>query len=259
MLDGRITDELGVKSKLTREFLIKTLPDTLDYKAVDALIDKLGEATEARLTFMGVDGTVWGDTERDGKSLREMDNHRNRPEVQDALSSGSSIADRYSTTIESSLRYYALLVFRQSEAIGIYRAALPMREVNAAIARFDHAVVLTSGVGLVGVILLSIVAAGRTAKPIQELVQTTKALSEGDVTARVHTSTSGELAQLCRHFNHMAHRVEAESGNATDSCGDVDSERRGGRSYCWAGTGSGRLHHQTLQPQRSCPAGSSHT
>jgi hypothetical protein len=51
-----------------------------------------------------------------------MDNRRNRLDVQDALSSGSSIADRYSTTIETSLRYYALLVFRQSEVIGIYRA-----------------------------------------------------------------------------------------------------------------------------------------
>ena len=210
MLDGRITEELRVQADLTREFLIETLPDTLDYKAVDALIDKLGEATEARLTFSGVDGIVWGDTERDGISLRDMDNHLNRPEVRDALSSGSGVADRYSTTIETSLRYYALAVFRQSEAIGICRAALPMREVNAAIARFTRVVVLTSGTGLVGVILLSIVTAGRTAKPIQELVQTAKAISEGDVTARVRTSTSGELAQLSRHFNQMAHRVEAQ-------------------------------------------------
>ena len=121
MLDKRITDELRVQANLTREFLIKTLPETLDYNTVDELVDKLGEATTARLTFIGVDGIVWGDTERDGISLREMDNHLNRPEVQDALSSGSGVADRYSITIETSLRYYALLVLRQSKMIGFCR------------------------------------------------------------------------------------------------------------------------------------------
>lgn len=223
MLDGRITDELRVQANLTREFLIKTLPETFDYNTVDGLVDKLGEAAAARLTFIGVDGIVWGDTERDGISLREMDNHLNRPEIQDALSRGSGVADRYSTTIETSLRYYALPVSRQSKIIGFCRAALPMRQVNAAIARFTHVVVLTSGAGIIAVILLSIVTAGRTAKPIQELVQTAKAISEGDVTARVGTSTSGELAQLYRHFNQMAHRVEAQINEISQDRNRLDA------------------------------------
>lgn len=225
MLDDRITDELRVQAYLTREFLIKTLPETLDFKSVDALVDKLGEATAARtrITFIGIDGTVWGDTERDGISLREMDNHLNRPEVQDALTSGSGVADRFSTTIETSLRYYAVPVFRGTEVIGICRAALPMREVNAAIGRFTHAVVLACGAGLIAVILLSIATSGRTAKPIQELVQTAKAISDGDVTARVGTSTSGELAQLCRHFNQMAHRVEAQINEISQDRNRLDA------------------------------------
>ena len=223
MLDRRITDELRVQANLTRELLIKTLPEILDYNTVDGLLDKLGEATAARLTFIGVDGIVWGDTERDGLSLREMDNHLKRPEVQLALSHGSGVADRYSTTIDTSLRYYALPVFRQTENIGICRVALPMRDVNAAIARFTHVVVLTSGAGIIAVILLSIVTAGRTVKPIQELVQTAKAISEGDVTARVGTSTSSELAQLYRHFNHMANRVETQINEISQDRNRLDA------------------------------------
>ena len=82
---------------------------------------------------------------------------------------------------------------------------------------------MTSGTGLVGVILLSIVTAGRTAKPIRELVQTAKAISEGDVTARVRTSTSGELAQLSRHFNQMAHRVEAQINEISQDRNRLDA------------------------------------
>ena len=223
MLDKRITGELRVQASLTRESLIKTLPETPDYNTIDALVDKLGEAAAARLTFIGVDGIVWGDTERGGISLRKMDNHLIRPEVQDALTSGSGVADRYSTTIETSLRYYALPVFRRSKLIGFCRVAMPMREVNAATARFTRVVVLTCGAGLIAVIILSIVTAARTAKPIHELMRAAKAISEGDVTARVGTSTSGELAQLYRHFNQMAHRVEVQINEISQDRNRLDT------------------------------------
>ena len=66
-LSDRITDELTVQATLTREFLLETLPDTLSYDVVDGFIDRLGKDSTARLTFIGRDGIVWGDTERDGQ------------------------------------------------------------------------------------------------------------------------------------------------------------------------------------------------
>ena len=87
-LSERITTELTVQANLVGEFLLETLPDTLSYEVVDGFIDRLGADSTARLTFIGRDGTVWGDTERDGRHLRAMDNHRNRPEVQGALAEG---------------------------------------------------------------------------------------------------------------------------------------------------------------------------
>ena len=210
MLDTRITNELGVQGNLTRQFLIKTLPDTLDYDTIDALVDDLGTTTTVRLTFIGPDGIVWGDTERHGENLRQMDNHQNRPEVQDALLRGSGIIDRYSDTVKSHLRYFALPVFRQGEIVGICRVALPMKEVSLAIVRLRRVLWLTSGIGLVGAILLSIGIAGRIAKPIRELTQTTQAIAAGEIASRVSVSTSDELGQLSRHFNQMAHRIDRQ-------------------------------------------------
>ena len=83
-LSERITAELIVQANLVRESLLETLPDTLSHEVVDDFIDRLGADSTARLTFIGRDGIVWGDTERDGQHLRDMDNHRNRPEVQGA-------------------------------------------------------------------------------------------------------------------------------------------------------------------------------
>ena len=71
-LSERITDELMVQANLTREFLLEVLPDTFSYDIVDSFVDRLGTASNVRLTFIGCDGIVWGDTERDGLHLREM-------------------------------------------------------------------------------------------------------------------------------------------------------------------------------------------
>ena len=83
---------------------------------MDSFVDRLGADSTARLTFIGCDGIVWGDTERDGQHLRDMDNHRNRPEIQEALAGGIGTIDRYSHTVMTTLRYLALPLQRRFSA-----------------------------------------------------------------------------------------------------------------------------------------------
>ena len=140
-MSHRITSELEIQAALTREFLIEKLPatDNFTYEAIDPLVNRLGETGKARVTFIDLEGVVWGDTERDGQALREMDNHLKRPEVQDALQFGKGIRDRYSDTTQTEFRYYAMPIYRDastqaspneaSTLIGICRVALPMEAV----------------------------------------------------------------------------------------------------------------------------------
>ena len=210
MLNEQITSELKVQVHLVRDFLFRTLPDTFSYETVDALVDGLNIASDARLTFIGPTGIVWGDTERDGKNLERMDNHRNRPEVLAALSDGRGIADRYSTTVETTLRYFALPMFRQDKVIGVCRVALPMKKVDLIIGRLKQTLLLASGGGLIVAIFLTLTTAGTIMKPIQNLTRATKSLADGKITSRVPVSSSGELDELSRHFNQMADRIQAQ-------------------------------------------------
>ena len=211
-LSGRITDELTVQANLTREFLVEKLPDAFSYDVVDGFVDRLGtaSASRARLTFIGVDGIVWGDTERDGHHLRDMDNHRNRPEVQEALTGRIGTIDRYSDTVMTTLRYLALPVVRDDEIIGICRVALPMMEIDTAISRLRWLLLLAISAGLVFAILFSIITTNVTTKPIRDLTQATKSLAVGELNSRVSVAASGELGELSNHFNQMANRIETQ-------------------------------------------------
>ena len=177
-LSDRITDELKGQANLTREFLLETLPDTLSYEVVDSFIDRLGADSTARLTFIGCDGIVWGDTERDGQHLRDMDNHLHRPEVQEALAGKIGTIDRYSDTVMTTLRYLALPVVRDGEMIGICRVALPMMEIDTAISRLRWLLLLAISAGLVFAILFSIITTNVTTKPIRDLTQATKIIGD---------------------------------------------------------------------------------
>lgn len=221
-MSSRITSELEVQATLTREFLIEELPakDNFTYDLIDPLVDRLGKVNNARVTFIDLDGVVWGDTERDGQALRAMDNHLTRPEVQDVIKKGSGIRDRYSNTTQTEFRYFALPIYRNVGAeiapneegtlIGICRVALPMEAVNTAIGNLRRMALIASVAGLILTIVFSVFSTGAITKPIQKLTQMTQSLAAGNINSRVPVDSRNELGQLSQNFNLMADRIQEQ-------------------------------------------------
>ena len=221
-MSNHISSELEVQAVLIREFLIDKLPtkDNFTYDAIDPLVDRLGRTNNARVTFIDLDGVVWGDTERDGQALRAMDNHLTRPEVQDAIKKGSGIRDRYSDTTQTEFRYFALPIHRNASTsistngaeslIGICRVALPMEAVNTAIGDLRRMALIASGAGLILAIVFSIFSTGAITKPIAKLTQMTQSLAAGNIKSRVPVDSRNELGQLSQNFNLMADRVQEQ-------------------------------------------------
>ena len=221
-MSKRITSELEIQAALTTELFIEKLPaeDKFSYDAIDPLVDRLGRTEKARLTFIGTDGTVWGDTERDGQALRAMDNHLQRPEVQEALKDGTGIRDRYSDTTQTEFRYFAMSIYRNAGTedspngertlIGICRVALPMEAVNTAIGNLRQVVLIASVAGLIFAIVFSVLSTGAIIKPIEKLTQMTQSLAAGNISSRVPIDSRNELGQLSQNFNLMADRVQEQ-------------------------------------------------
>ena len=77
---------------------------------------------------------ILGDSELDAFSVSEMENHANRPECVIAREEGGiGFARRYSTIKTDML--YAAATFERSGGGGIIRVAMPLAEVNEALAQ----------------------------------------------------------------------------------------------------------------------------
>jgi two-component system phosphate regulon sensor histidine kinase PhoR len=95
---NRIREGVARQLALSRSYL-KDAPfkDVSSYD-VDTIADTIGDDLGLRATIIGLDGTVYGDSELEGEALRRVENHLMRPEVQQALRSGTGESRRFSTT-----------------------------------------------------------------------------------------------------------------------------------------------------------------
>jgi two-component system phosphate regulon sensor histidine kinase PhoR len=185
----------GVRPLLVSDEGVETL-DTLARRWADLL--------EARVTIIGADGTVLGESHED---RTQMDNHWHRPEVQKSLAVGQGSSIRFSQTVGFEMMYAAVPVKAAGEVVGIVRVALPLREIEASVGRLSRTI-LTAGLLVAFLaVLMALFIAERTARPVRRLTQVAERLAEGDLSARLFPTTRDEMGQLTLAFNHMADQL----------------------------------------------------
>jgi len=124
--------ELYRHARTARE-LIQSHPEASTIEAVDALADRLGSATSARVTVIAQDGSVLGDSELSPTQIQKVENHGLRLEVLEALSSGRGSAKRHSATLGTDMVYVAL-PYPLDDGRGVVRMAMPLTDLDRAIA-----------------------------------------------------------------------------------------------------------------------------
>jgi len=171
---------------------------------LDALARRYADLLDARVTFIGADGVVLGESHED---RTQMDNHLLRPEVQQALAKGQGHSIRFSQTAGYDMMYVAVPVTAGKQALGIVRVALPLRQVEAHVARLRWAVVSAALLAALGATLLALFIAERTARPVCQLTEVARRMTEGDLSARLLPTTWDEVGTLTRAFNQMSDRL----------------------------------------------------
>jgi two-component system, OmpR family, phosphate regulon sensor histidine kinase PhoR len=175
----------------------------------DATLAELARSMDLRITVIDSTGRVLYDSSVPRNQLGRLDNHLNRPEIQQAHLRSIGRADRHSATLDADLLYYARALHMGSGELhgGYVRAAVNVQELSAFSANIQRVI---WAVGLLTIMLLLVVSsvlARRITRPIQQIAATADAIKGGDVMQRVHLSSNDEIGTLATGINDMAEKL----------------------------------------------------
>ena len=175
-----------------------------DVTAADAVADAAGAATGHRVTLIDIDGVVLGDSEFDPPRLGTLENHRNRPEVRDALRTGSGQARRMSASAGDEELYVAVRM-----PLGISRVSVRTRDVEELFARSRLDILLVGVGAIVAVAIFGFFFSRSISRPIIELRDVAQSLAAGDLSRRPALSAPGEVGDLARAVHRLAEQLGA--------------------------------------------------
>jgi len=159
----------------------------------------------ARVTVIAADGSVLADSQHDPVT---MENHAGRPEVQQALQRGEGRAVRHSDTIGRDLLYLARRAKSAPEKPAVVlRLALPLAEIDAALAEFRWRLLAASLVILLLAGGVSLLVSRHLSRRIGELQRFAGRVAEGDFRPVAAEREGDELAGLARSLNQTAARL----------------------------------------------------
>jgi two-component system phosphate regulon sensor histidine kinase PhoR len=161
---------------------------------------RLGQATGTRVTVIREDGVVLADSQQDPAGLG---NHRNRPEVRQALAGRIGVSSRVSATLGVAFRYVAL----PPRSGRIVRVALPLSAIEANLRTVR--LILVAGFGLAalaGLLVLAAISRGLSL-PLRRMAASVQQLGQGDLTTPIDEEGSEELIGLARMVNQMRDEV----------------------------------------------------
>ncbi len=175
-------------------------------KTVQQLAESLGAASKARVTLIALNGTVMGDSDVGQAHLAQLENHLQRPEVQEALKNGSGTALRYSDTLQTTMVYSAVS-YGNATTGGVIRFAMPL-EYLASARNTLHG--LASGAATITVLIALIFSyflSNLTSKPLRDMAEAAAHIGYGGSKTKIPVISNDEIGMLATVLNDMSERL----------------------------------------------------
>jgi len=204
-LEGETAVELFARARMIENQIGQYL-DPPNPETVDAICKQSGKDSETRFTVILPSGAVIGDT---WETPQNMDNHANRPEIAGALASGQATSRRFSNTLQQNVVYAAVAVKRDSQPIGVVRAAIPLARMETQVARIRTEFWIIGGIVALLALGVTLAISRQYGRKMDELKQGAARLAEGELAHRLAIPDSEELAGLAESLNRMASQLES--------------------------------------------------
>lgn len=171
-----------------------------DFENLDRLAKDLGKKTRIRLTVIIPDGKVIADSEYDPQT---MENHKDRPEIFQALKGEKSDSTRFSSTMGEQMLYLAIPVDKDGELQFILRVSLYLGAMNLLMENLREKITVALLVLFLLAVVMSWYFSRGIAKPVSEIVQATRQFAGGNFEVKIFLKKQDELGEVARSFNNM--------------------------------------------------------
>ena len=164
----------------------------------------LGARTSMRFTVIRADGIVIADSREDPG---DMDNHRNRPEVLEALARGVGSATRYSRTLDTDMMYVAIPVQDNNDVIGFVRASEDVQHVDRRIGEVRRLTFYGGALAIVLALVVGLLLARGFSKPLVEMTTAAGAIAGGDYARKIDIRRGDEIGKLAEALDVMTSQL----------------------------------------------------
>ncbi|MBI5739173.1 MAG: PAS domain S-box protein [Nitrospirae bacterium] len=196
----RLTDSLSVQAGLIAESAVFDPSTTLD-----DYCKRMKEKTGTRVTIIGPAGKVLGDS--DGTS-DGMENHLNRPEIQEALIEDTGWAIRYSDSVRYELLYRALKVMKGDTLQGFVRLAVPLEEIDSGVSTLRLRIIVVVIIFFLSAGILLIWHTERIRNYVLQIIDFSRSLAQGRLDSRLFLRGAGEFSELAQNLDDMAEKLK---------------------------------------------------
>lgn len=207
---NQLERELTSEALLLGDFWRQLQTDDLDPESWDQLAKVWSQHLDARVTLIAADGVVIGESHED---RTQMENHLDRPEVQEALSEGRGMSLRFSRTVGFQMMYVAAPVSTDGDILGFARVALPLEEIETNVEQLQNTILFATLLAAILTIIIAFAITQYTTRPLRQLTEAAQSLAIDGSSQKLVPATRDEVGQLARAFNVMGAHLREQFSN----------------------------------------------
>ena len=203
----RQSDTLIEQARLMGTFLSEEMVENEPTSDILAQMEAVSVQLDERITLIQQDGTVLYDSE---KNAGNLENHAQREEIKAVINGNAyGIGSRVSNSTGIEEYYVAVPLFDESgEVSNILRLSQPVETITQLYTEINQSLVLFIIVALLVASIITYFTTKRIIRPIEEVMDVTKELSEKHYTVRYSGQGFGEIFKLGATVNELAESLE---------------------------------------------------
>jgi len=197
--EGMLSKEIESSMRDKTLMLATRLASTPPEQRIQVLRQVAAEA-DARATLMDQSGKVLFDSEADAS---KMENHADRPEVQEAMKGQVASSTRLSRSLHISFLYEAAPV-----PGGVVRLAYRLSVIDDINRQVRNNLLKTSAVAALLALALAFIAAQSIGRRLVRITAFAERVAAGDLSARIQEESSDEIAHVASALDKTARKLE---------------------------------------------------